>query len=357
MSNLFIVSTHYQLINAINIVCSFYGNEKNDLIIFKINDKCEELNLVANKANLFNKINIIDIGSQYENNKFKYARRRMAFIRKVKDYIVNPNCYYDWIYIAGTEIFSKAIFHYYYKKNKQTKLAYFEDGTGSYSYLLVKKNRKLNKLFLKLVFGYESNKKCLILYVYEPQLVYNDYKNISIQGMPKIKQGSNVYNILKNCYSDFKNGEEIQSKDIILLDGNWAEKWIADKQSAYFSKIIQDFPKTIVRLHPSSEKNKYGKNVDYWNSRIGFEMDVLLNDLHNQTLVSVFSTASIVPALVFDANIKSIYLYKLVDPQLNRFSISDQFVEKINSNTNYKVFVPTTEEELLEYLEKEYCEK
>ncbi len=349
--NLFIASTHYQLINVINMVMTFYNNDENDIVLLKINDKCSELYDICSKSLLFNNISIVDIGNQYEKNKFKYIKKRIIFAKKVKKYIENPLKEYDCIFIVDTEIFSKAIFYHYRKLNYKTKLVYYEDGTGSYSYLFLKNKRIFNKILLKVLFGYNLDRKCSLLYVYEPSLVQNDYKNIVIKKLPKLNVDGEVYGLLRKLYLGFKSEQIIGSKDVIIFDSDWNKKSISDFQKSIFSVLIDKYG-AVMKLHPSSAKNKYGTNVSYWNSKIGFEMELLLGNFQGNTLISVFSTACIVPKLVFDTDLEVIFLYKIIDSKLKMFSNSDKFVSSIIKNMGANVIVPDSKEELYNLLEK-----
>ena len=145
-------------------------------------------------------------------------------------------------------------------------------------------------------------------------------------------------------------------KKVLLIDTFYNATFKSGKSINYINivnKIIECFDNDIIiKPHPS-EKTKHFKNSEYVISDIPFE--ILLsnsNNIENKVLVSIASTATVTPKLLFNKEPVVILLYNLLFDSLNVWNeYYDEYFKKIQKiYSRDRVYIPSSIDELNEIL-------
>lgn len=351
--NLFVCSSPFHVFNAVNIVSNFKKSEISDIYILNIGETSIQIyNNIKNKK-VFRKVYLINVYDALPKKKIFYYVNRVNKLLFTKKIIPNSEETYDNVFIVGTEIFSKAIYAYWLSKNKNTSLYYFEDGTASYFSVLMKNQNSINEKLFYFFKHFKTLDKCKGLYVYRPECVVSIYNNIEIKSIPLIeKSGLKTKKIKEIFLNDEKS---IFENNLIFFDSNFGEKSILKKQYEYFNLIEENISEKeiSVKLHPGTSTNQYGNNYNKINHSIGFEMFNLNHDMNDKILISVISSANLIPKLIYDEEPYVIYLYNLIKDE-KKYPHFDLFVENVKKTYSNpeKVFVPKTILEFKDILNK-----
>ncbi|MBE6553117.1 MAG: hypothetical protein E7666_02125 [Ruminococcaceae bacterium] len=351
---LFVASTPYQLLNCLNIRKQILNEETvADIAILDISDKCRYLTEIAINSKMFDTVGVIDVGFLNGKRRVLYYLNRLHRILFIKKYLHAFKTSYDEIYIVGTEAFSKAIYYHYYHKNKKIKLKYYEDGTGSYDFILVENQNKMRNRIFKILFGFDLIEKCQEMLVYEPSLVESNYPYITIKPIPKINRDSVFFHDLKEIFSKSTPMEKIPKvARCVFLDSNWAEQDISICQEQVIKHLIEKFGDNVqIKLHPSSAPMKYGKNVNYLKTDLSMEILSMFYDAKKTVLISVYSTANIVNALVYGDAVCSVFLFEMFNVDKD-FTKNSAFLRKFMKKTNGAFFIPKNIDELIKIIEE-----
>lgn len=348
MNNLFIVSTVYQLFNAINIKLNSFSQTRSDLIILDINNKTNYIAKKAKDSFLFENIKIIDIGFNEYTKKIKYILNRVMAKKKIFKQLEYKK--YGDIFITGTEIFSKIIYAFYKKNNYTLNLNFLEDGVGSYNWVLTK-DSKYRNIIATLISGNNVYIDCKKMYVYYPEIVKSIYGNINLVNLNKIdKSNSNIiYNKMKTIFSTKTNPENVNN---IFIESNFSQKKITEDQFKIITLINnqlshKDF---VIKLHPSTLIEKYNKYDNIISETTSFEINNLYNDYNNKRIFTIISTCCLIPKLIYNEEPEVILLYNLVNLNAKKMELIKDMLTSMYSDKS-KILCPKNKNELKDILE------
>lgn len=332
MKNTFICTTQYQLFNIVNIIEAYYKSDDNELIILDCipNDK---LNIIANRAQVFTNIYNIKTGPIEGNFKSYF----MMLLSLFMPYMLRlPYDISDRVFITATEIYSRIIAMKLIKKSK-CSVYFYEDGLATYTDVLSKNMlfNKSNKL-IKMRFGSYLIKYCKQVFVYRPEYVINNDFHITLKKIPQIKAGSRWAERVYNIFNLDQNKLNVQNK-VIYFDSRFLDrKDIEDTKihTKQLAKIVQD--KLIIKPHPSKINVWKKENVPIIQTNNSFEILYLLHSFKDNILVSAFSTACVLPKIIFDEEPKVILLYNLYRRYPDIWDNGDFIYKKIQAEYSNK---------------------
>lgn len=345
------VASLYQCFNAINITEHDNKYEETYLLLLETNKKfSSSINLEYLKT-VFANVWIIRF-KEYESKirKSLYLLKETFGTKVYGTSIVHYD--FDEVFISGTEMHSKIVA--YKLMGKNTKLYYYEDGIASYYSVLNPTEKSRNDIILKYRYGSMPLDICKCLYVYEPNCVQNNIKNIKLVSIPKLKRRKFRKIDLKKVYLappfDF-------SKKIVFLKA-WFEN--AEK-SRLQDDLIEIMVKHLgndncyIKTHPN--EMKVGKNIpglNYINTKSNFEISNYFYNFDECIFISIVSTASFSPKLIYGQEPKIVYLYKIFQ---NKFRLWPQIdytiagMSQIYKDTN-KIYIPNSLEQYAETLDE-----
>lgn len=361
--DLFVCSSHYQLLNAIMIVKEY--DIEADLIIIResVAENCD-LERLRDKC-VFKSIFVWkDIFEMLTDEKIKSAIDKVCVrFRKIKTYIhlskvwdslPNKKQVYKKVHIAYIDSITLLIYSYF--KQSGSQLSLFEDGTYSYGCLSIEKTF-IRRIVEKVFFRCRGIDECVQLFVKHPELVdkgrFSDVVILPYCGNPKYDVLNSIilplYKINRNDMTKFK-------KKIIFFDSNlemFAQKKLQKKIAV---KTIGLFGKenVLVKLHPSSRDTVYGDNVDTFNGKLPFEIVMSYEQMEKKILVSIFSTACMAPKRDFNQEPYVIFTYKIFKENL---SISSKYTNQIEQlkesyQNEDRIYVPDSIDEYVRILQK-----
>lgn len=355
MKNVFICTTQYQLFNIVNIINQKFSLDTNDLLIvgFIPELKTRIIDL-AKKSNKFNHILFVKTGradgtlKSYLGCIFKIL---FPCLIHVKPYEI------DRLFITSTEVFSRIIAYKFFTVNKLLKLYYYEDGLESYMEVLDSSTNNRTNYLLGLRFGYSLISKCRGMYVYKPKYVISNPYNIILYMINPVQLGSSYAKELYNIFSVEKPAG-IKSGSKLFLDA-WFINGSDKADSARLLSIIQNVVKEslVIKPHPSNYDISRKNNVNYnlVESKDNFEIMYMADRLINVTLISAFSTACLLPKIIFNEEPNVILLYRLYERYPGIWKNGEEFYLRVqNDYKNPKrLSIPRTQAELEEALRRD----
>lgn len=349
--NLFVCSTPYHVFNAVNISKTLFVSEISDLYILNVSNTSVEIFNKIKDKNIFRRVYLINVyNNKKSTNRLFYCFNRVKKMLFTEKMIPNKEDLYHSIFIVGTEIFSKLIYYYWYKKNNQIILNYYEDGTASYFKILMEDKEMLKNKFLTTFKGFDILGKCESLYVYRPECVISRYEHIRINQIPLIQRDEKHIIKLKQI---LKSENKNISNKIIFFDSNFGDERILNQQIEFVNMISGTFTDISfgIKLHPNSNGNLYGKDIELIKTSDGFEMINFDQNMSDKLLVSIISSACITPKLIYDEEPHILYLYKLIcgEELYPHFNSLVESVKKLYREPE-KIIVPKNYDELKNFL-------
>lgn len=350
MKNIFICTTKYQLFNIANIIHSYFMDCENDLLVLDcIPDLADELQQTAKRGNLFDQVLIIKAGPIC-GTLVSYVRtlETICFPSTIK--LPSPKRY-DRIFITATEVYSRVIACMLIKENAHCQLYYYEDGMASYTDVLsevVSKNRTNRMLNRK--FGFYLVDKCRGMYVYRPEFILHNQSGVKIRKIPNLVSSSKYAQELKAFFSvDFAT-EPIKLPECIYFDANFNQRQDVFETETVVEQLINILgTRMVVKPHPSKAKQWKTSAVRKFETNDSFEIYCLNHSVEHQVLISAFSTACILPKLIFDQEPKVILTYKLYRNYPDSWKNGDQIYYKIKKSYRRAddFWIPESKEELV----------
>lgn len=356
--------TFYDLINAINIKLTLLKDVSADLVLTRS----------SNFTNVFSKVEALNIFSKIylsedswlnglEIKKLAATQKRQITLHPEK-YLISEewqNKEYEEFYIPTftSEYHCLVYYNFYYKFKKVPKVVMYEDGTDSYSRnnATVIKDRCsacLDASVFPSKIRFENNVKAIM--VYEPEICQNA-SNYTIIPIPKISE--EIFEILTRIF----DREFLPKEKCIYLSEPFHDEFINNNEIQLLDRIAEKIGKEniIVKMHPRCSYDQFsprGYKV-LENSNIPWEIIAADKSIENKLLIAVSSTTLFSPKLIYNYNLKSIMLTKLVIK--NRFfarmrgfqTLINSIYEHFNSDTR-NLFIPRHQQELdmaLDYYE------
>lgn len=355
--NLFIVSSFYQLYNAISI--AYNKKKEHDVIIIKKNiytniDRVKLLEVFKSVyywGDIFENIYDDNIKTNIDKVKATIAKVNLLINKKIINYLPNKNKVYNKIYVAYPDYPSQLIYYHFKKKN--SKLCIIEDGTYTYECFATQIPYFRKALSIHF-FGSFILDDCKEVIIRNKSFFNWGYrKDLNVKEIIKI-ENSTYFIYLQNVFKDKSPNILEFKRNIIFFDQNIELLSVKKLQYSFVNKIIIEIglKELLVKLHPSTKNKKYPNNTELYCGKVPFEILMSLFSFDNKVLVSIFSTACFSPKMILDQEPYVFFLYKIVDKE---YHINKQFVTSIDKlrkkyRDKSKIFVPETVDEFINNL-------
>lgn len=329
MNNCFICDTPYQLLNCINICYHYnkkvYGNlkkEYSDIYVGKHFHKCKEIvkNLKENK--IFDNVYLYEFPKYKGKVDFLFKKFNEVFFthKSLQNWTDADNIFdkkYDRIYMSIYTHFSFAL----QEINPNAKIYFYDDGTGTYLGKTQKPGFKKRKIIYKI-----TNKHFPLL---EPETIYvnnkkfylklNGKNKININQLPKLDSNDKVFLELLYKIFGFTAYEEYDRKNIIFLTqpNNDNIKNFDKIEKSVLDILFKYKDKVLLRVHPRQSALDYS-GFDEDKARNLWELISLIQLNNNHVLIGTFSTAQIIPKIIYDKEPWLIFIYPLFKNAYNQ---------------------------------------
>lgn len=357
MTICFICDTAYQLLNCINFVYHLYTGKNNTIDIYIGRQFSESDNITSRlkEEHLFSNIyTYITYGNNYGN--LRKIGRAIGILfpeKRIKAMLdsegaVWKECY-DTIFMSMPTHFSVAMA----QCNPQAEIIYYDDGIGSYSGNIAEAMDRFNKLMYQLFaksmkFMYPSE-----LYVNNKELCRSIVAPV-IKQLPQMQYASkDFWNLLKRVFS-YENDEVYARYHVVyLMQPNDAAIPKIDKLNSEIEGVLSK-ERCVARPHPRQGNIEIsGMCMDY--SRSMWELLCAEKISDNHVLVSMCSTAQLMPKMLFGKEPYLIFTYQLFKEELpeKTYGKIEEVVKSIRSEyvDSRKICVPKDLEEFKQCLE------
>lgn len=334
--NLFLCNTVYQIFVSLWIKQTFLKNETTDIIITDHMNNgdylCEQLKKFSSFDECF-----YTKTYNFARNKHKLGKRTNA----LADYM--PSFYlknfikikhkYTNLYISNVDYFSQLLYNSLYHKSKCT-LHLFEDGLSTYTKIFekfytstrIQSPTKLNHIFKTIsIYDHVHN-----LFLFNPPFL-QWAPPFPITIIPKITNVSPDF--LKQCNNIFEYDDKIDTyaEKYIFFEESFACEGTPINDLELFESIAQNVGKDniIIKTHPRNPSNRFCNNGFKTNTNTTIPWEIVILNMKNdneKVFVGVCSGSLFNPKILFEKNIKSYSLYKLVPKdKFHAFTLSEQF--------------------------------
>ena len=345
--NLFISASIYQLFNAINITTQNNMSDNTDIILLSMKKNYVESIDISCLKKFFNNVYVIKF--EIFNNKIAKLGYCLKIIFIDSNHKMNQK--YDKVFLSGTEIYSKIVAEKCIKKNGA--FFYYEDGLASYYSVLNPDTKKRNDFLLKIRYGHRNLDFCKGLYVYEPQCVTLNPKEIPCFKIKKIERNEINIERISKVFKDapFK----IKTKYVFL------EAWFDNQEQLDFQKelckVLIDKvgnENISIKAHPNQLHSvERLEEVEYIDSLCCFELSNFYENWDDVIFVSAVSTASVSPKLVYGDSPKIIFLYRLFQQKFGMWKGIDKSIDNLKqlySENKHAIYTPNTIDEFISLL-------
>lgn len=344
-NNLFLGASQYQLLNICNLI--EMKGIKNNSVIFVVNVFSGADIIVKRLENEY--YNVHFLCEKKSANKFYKFFSVMKTFLQLKTEIRESVKY---IYISSQNGFS-VLFYYLFGANGKAELRFFEDGLYTYTndygvkqpfYDYFKRHPFLFILFKHLRCNYNK-----VVYLYSPDLAIEKQDAILLK-LDYFPYLGNLF-LLTNVNKDLINGQHI------FFDSFFVSKTKSyDKNVKCLGILINGIKNIVLKKHPRSD---YGGCIDLVKGKCNVINDdcnlwesVILNwNSTNKTLISVLSSATLTPCMIFNYQYTIVLLYKYVISDNQALLESyDEFLKRIKAKRNVKIINIDSEAALEEYV-------
>ena len=314
---LFICATAYQLLNALIITTQERLNA--DLMITHRNMSriCDVNELKS--SGVFRKVySWYELTDSVTRNGVKSEaddlhgklNKLVLYMRKKAIYESLPNREeeYNRVFIGYDEIPSEYIFWWFEKKGASIHL--YDDGTYTYKCFEIDPP-VYKKLISWILFKDQLLNKCKDVWARNVEAISTGKrKDICIH---EIKlENEEIHALVSKIFKGSFDPNQFNTP-IIFLDQYFTDEICDTLQKQTVSLITKEFgSKAItVKLHPSTDGDKYEPKVAVIKTKVPFELFVDSIDIENKILIALYSTACFTPKLVFDREPLVLFLDKL----------------------------------------------
>lgn len=340
--------------------------ETADLYIYLQFSKASEFAERINKLNIFSNIKVIDtleIRSKYLSARGGGLKNHVQIantylhVDDIAEKIMLPNVRYKNIFVFSRHILPRLVRFSYIRRKWEFELCYFDDGVSSYYKNGVVRSRKTDIFLRKLLFGRKAVDENNKLYLLAPEIYKQlnadtDYRIERIDRFWETEIGRNILNDVFNTSS-----ETIIKEKLIILDLP-KDEVLNPSDIESIEKIYRSFVEkvglddAIIKKHPrSTDKNLEG--IQYFkDTGVPFEIYCMNMNMDEKVLVGYFSTALVMPKVLFNQEPRVIVLARLFQPRNRDISELNEYFDAVKkSYTNPERFcVPESIEELREIL-------
>lgn len=353
-------STKYQIMNAVHLVITRELVADLYLIDEGIYTDCHTIIENIRRKKIFQNVILVKTTDILNYSMHKSLNSFLCYInyRKIVPLYLLPYLYNTMLFCTNSIIERLTRFYLIETYDYSPKFIMFDEGVGSYFGNMEQIHTRGDKFLRKVIFKKKENSNHIFdKFLYVPELyVHNEdsaYGNIMKIPPINLDTELDVFNDIFEFQEKYKIDEKVIFIDLPsdrVFNENGKKKYynIIEKLETFWKSEL------VMKKHPSDKKKKH-LNIKYCEcSDIPFEIIIGNSDVNNKILISVFSTATITPKILFNQEPKVILLCKIFQgysKECNEKVI--KFFEKVNELYHAeKYYIPETENELFEILDK-----
>ncbi len=343
--NLFLCDSPYQILSAVNIIEMQKARNRSLMCVINMFTGCNNI-LYELKRHGFN---IFEFKLEKLNKAFKIIKyllhccqlRKITQNRRLKIFVSSQSGY--------------VILFYFFLYRKKYELVFYDEGLYSYTCFFSTGNPFeeyfKNHAFFKYIFGKKHPIFNKTIYLYAPKFAREDFS----ANFYKIEMS---YNMCSSFLKDKPDKIIAQSK-IIIFDQYFLNNSIEYKKYLKLLHYIYKNSnyKICIKKHPRNEYISYESDEikivaddnNLW------EAEAVEIGITDRILITYYSSAVFMPAILNNCSYTIILLYKLIlKPDITLYKVIDDFVTRFQRySDNVKVFVPSTVSELIQII-KDY---
>lgn len=320
---LFLVYTKSQLLNSIVLSQTIYRQQDCDLYYKK--DVLDGLDMDKVGDHFKNSYIMPVLQDRYRGRSMNRIVNAMRF-KIVDGALPSDPRNYNEVFFAGKDYRVLEVYYALKRRNKSIRANLYEEGINEY-YCYGKKMPMIERIYAKLFFGRYYLDDVEKLYVYKPEAVKSVY-DFDIKKIPNPSMSGSTREIINSIFKYPTSGFGRTKLQIIFLDQIFDEygykKDYYDRfQEQILNRLWKDFgyENILIKLHPRSDKDKYGHDANYLNIDQPFEVLALNERLEDTVLVSICSSSVL--------NMKWIFGYEPYVITFNRVVIKDKRINAI----------------------------
>ena len=363
MDAMYICTTPFQIMSAVSLAVT--RREKADLYIDPQFDGAADLAERIRAEKIFeNTVVLNDLKSiqkvRFEEGKLKRYQAILSLyarIRKAAEEILLPGVTYRRMYATHNVFVANLLMLYISKYRIRTKICYFDDGEGSYDNVNTFRIGKADQITKKMILRGRKLRGCRKYYMYSPELfqAMHPDNTIPVAPLPNFSKNREVREKLERIF-DITPEKGIR-EPVIILDA-LKELVLSPEDDErivrLYDRLVEEFgeDKVIVKRHPRDSRVYEKKIHTYPYPTLPFEITLLSSEPSEMILITLLSTATIMPKLLMDEEPLTVLLYHLFKRKNGNDADRDRFfaLTKGTYRDPDSIRIPDTEEELEEII-------
>lgn len=353
----FTCASNYTLMLAIWLSVDKFKNEKKSIIIYDEIPDCKNIYRKLQESGVFENVKIIFNKNNPKLTNWKRRYHMFVLPKPIKE-LCRDNDFKKFIFFTNDPLNIPFIIETVYKKNPDCEFSRGEEGIGIYydeeAYLPTPKI----KFWLSIFRRRKYLNMIKALYINEPSLLTYS-TNLNIRQINSCADNKKLHDIIDTLWGH----ESLPNRSFFLMQQPFSEddksqSYIDKKANFVFNKICEKFPNlTALKLHPRTRNYDFPQGAFIVDKNLQFEK-CLNKFINHKTIVSINSTASFSPFLLWGYTPNIILLYRLFDwgeKQQARFLNFNKFLKKfclLYAQRGGKIYIPQNEQELFEDLSK-----
>lgn len=309
---LFCCETAYQLLNAIVLKQKLFSELPADIFLTEHTDFSAVINPLR-ETGLFDNVLQVKCRS-YQDMFWEMPLEERKRVFKNPQLLLGEfptNETYTDMFVPIDHIYWKLLYYHLLNRDIEPEIHFFEEGLRAYTMDICAAEQR--EAYNDNYYGKKSfANKITDYYLYESQLFSVENVPYNISAIPKLnRQDDELRTIVGNVYQV----DPLPEERFIFFE----ESYIGDRKLANDFQLFQNVAditgkeNIIVKRHPRNKIDRFSmhgyKVMDNW--RCPWEAQLLLYDVVGKIFVTISSTASVTPFLLFDEPVHSVHLINM----------------------------------------------
>ena len=365
MDAMYICTTPFQIMSAISLALE--NREKADIYIDPQFENAEELGERIRSQGIFDSVVVLkDLESiknvRYASGKLKRYKSIMSIygnLEKAAGEILLKDRTYRRLYATHNVFIANILVMHISRMKIKTSVIYYDDGEGSYYNAKLFQSSLSDRVVKRAVLRTRKLRGVKKYYMYSPELFgeMHPENTLPVHRLPNFNRNPRTAEILKDIFGI--TDEKGITEPVVILDVLKDEVLPPEEAEDIirrYGRLQEVFgsDRIMIKQHPR-DTYEYGDEVKTFEYRtLPFETICLASDIQDKMLITLFSTATIMPKLLLDAEPETIFLYHLYHDRYGNDESRDRFFEALRKTYRdpEKIHIPDTEEELEQIIEK-----
>lgn len=352
---LFLINTHFQLITSLQII----DKENIKHVDFIITNN---LNGYKEIIKRLNKLKFVDTVYAAEIKNFTIPKNNFQRLKNMKDVLIGSKSIskflknfngrgYDNLYFYNLDFFTYILYDFVRKESQNITVNRFEEGFSIYlSFVCKKKSEKLCDIIASLFNRFSVKEDIENVFLYHPEFLTYDL-NYNIKTIPLLSKKDKKFKELINYVFNYNGEQLLETNSIIFEECFYTDSGFMDDVPLFY-KICEmiGFKNVSIKLHPRNKIDRFSKlGIRVMkNSSIPWEVIQINNDFSDKTFITITSGSVLASMLYFGENIKTIFLYKLLDEKFSLKEHYEEYLMKLVNVSNSQVYIPENINNLME---------